>query len=121
MNIEDLKVTDCATAPNHAGIENAQRMEANTVRNRTLFGNEQDRKRSRTRTRNQAKKALGKKEQAKREAATAKAKADHLHSRIMRDLERMYGKGFTRAAGNMNRILEEIELFNFKGHHLKVR
>ena len=51
-------------------------------------------------------------EQAQNEATAAMGHEEHLKGGIMRDIEKMYGKRFTRAAGNTAYVLEQVMLFN---------
>lgn len=83
----------------------------------TLFGNGTagKPKRETTKQRNERRKANARTKKARADMAILEANnavkyEDHLN--IMRDLEKMYGKRYTRAAGNTNYVLQEIALFN---------
>ena len=56
---------------------------------------------------------------AQEEAVNAVKYEKHLTGAIMTDLERLYGKRYTRAAGNMRFVLEEVEMFSTDKKHLK--
>ena len=93
----------------------------NTAQNQTLFNPNSLRlakpAKMTTKQRNAARKAT-KRINAER-AATAQQEAteamkheSHLGTRLMKEIEREFGKRFTRAAGNTTYVLEQVELFN---------
>ncbi len=76
-------------------------------------------RRETTKQRNERRKAAKRVKAAR--AATAIIEADaatkheaHLKGGIMRDLERMYGKRYTRASSSMAYILEELAVFSYR-------
>ena len=58
-------------------------------------------------------------QRARNEVVSAERHEKHLAGRVMKDLERLYGKGYTRAASNMNYVLYEVEMFSTEHHHEK--